>query len=123
MNPSTNVAYVANYDRDTVSVIDGKTNAVIGNIKVGKGPSAVSVNPSTNIAYVSNFDGDTVSVIDGKTNTVTPTIPVSQYPSAVSVNPSTNIAYVANRGDNTVKRCKIRSCIRPWIATSRKKVG
>ena len=28
VNPSTNIAYVANYDDNTVSVIDGKTNRV-----------------------------------------------------------------------------------------------
>jgi YVTN family beta-propeller protein len=102
VNPSTNIAYVANLDDDTVSVIDGKINKVTTNITVGKNPYAVSINPSTNIAYVANHGDDTVSVIDGRTNTVTATIPVSQFPSAVSVNPSTNIAYVANRGDNTV---------------------
>ena len=52
---STNIVYVANYDDDTVSVIDGKTNSVTSNIKVGTSPSAVSVNPSTNIVYVTNY--------------------------------------------------------------------
>jgi YVTN family beta-propeller protein len=48
VNPSTNIAYVANFDEDTVSVIDCKTNKGIVTIPVGKNPTAVSVNPSTN---------------------------------------------------------------------------
>jgi DNA-binding beta-propeller fold protein YncE len=51
-----------------VSVIDGKTNTVTANIKVGNNPSAVSTNPST---YVLNGGDNTVSVIKGKTNTLT----------------------------------------------------
>ena len=55
INPSTNIAYVANNVDNTVSVIDGKTNRVIATITVGKSPYAVSVNPSTNIVYVANY--------------------------------------------------------------------
>jgi YVTN family beta-propeller protein len=54
MHESTNIVYVTNKDDNTVSVIDGKTNNVITDIKVGRDPSAVSVNPSTNIVYVAN---------------------------------------------------------------------
>jgi len=62
--------YVANYDNNTVSVIDGKTNRVTSTIHVGISPNAVSVNPSNNIMYVANSRNNTVSIIDGKTNRV-----------------------------------------------------
>ena len=40
--------YVANYLDNTVSVIDGENNTKIGNdIKVGKGPTGISVNSDT----------------------------------------------------------------------------
>ena len=45
VNPSTNIVYVTNMGDNTVSVIDGKTNSVITNIKVGNSPNGVSVNP------------------------------------------------------------------------------
>ena len=64
VNPSTNVAYVANADGDTVSVIDGKTNTIIDNITVGTIPVALSVNPLTNIVYVANRADNTVTVIE-----------------------------------------------------------
>jgi len=102
INPSINMLYVANFAGDTVSVIDGKTNTVIRNIKVGSEPSSVSVNPVTNIVYVTNGRDNTVSVIDGKTNTVIRNIKVGTSPYGVSVNPVTNMVYVANRFHNTV---------------------
>ena len=68
------MTYVANYDDNTVSVIDGKTNSVITTIHVGKSPYGVSVNPSTNMIYVANNADNTVSVIDGKTNRVINTV-------------------------------------------------
>jgi YVTN family beta-propeller protein len=102
VNPATNIAYVANYNDGTVSVIDGKTNTVLSNITVGNGPNAVSVNPATNIAYVGNYNDGTVSVIDGKTNKVITAISVGKNADAVSVNPATNIAYVGNYGNDSV---------------------
>ena len=115
VNPSTNLVYVARSGlRNTVHVIDGKTNSVIANIPIG-GVTAnlltvstgrLAVNPSTDMIYaaysvyvspsVLNY---TVSVIDGKINSLTANIPIGkglEGPVAVAVNPSTNTVYVAN---------------------------
>ena len=103
VNPTTNRVYVANFDDDTVSVIDGATNAVIATIPGGvSGPHDVGVNPTTDRVYVANLRG-TVSTIDGATNAVIATVSVggpSNY--HVRVNPSTNRVYVTNAGDDTV---------------------
>ncbi|MGC2572467.1 MAG: beta-propeller fold lactonase family protein, partial [Candidatus Nitrosopolaris sp.] len=99
VNPSTNLAYVANVRDNTVSVIDGKTNAGTATVKVGTGPWDISINPSTNRVYVVNEENNTVSVIDGKTNSVIDAIPVGNVPRGIFVNPSTNLAYVANYHD------------------------
>jgi YVTN family beta-propeller protein len=64
-NPPTNKIYVANYDDNTVSVIDGKTNRVINIVNVGKNPYSVAVNPNTNTVYITNKNYDTVSIIKG----------------------------------------------------------
>jgi DNA-binding beta-propeller fold protein YncE len=45
-------------------VIDGKTNKVIGNVKVGNTPSAVAVNPNTNMVYVTSDDINQLSVFN-----------------------------------------------------------
>jgi YVTN family beta-propeller protein len=39
VNPVTNMVYVANFDGNTVSVIDGTTNTVVATPGVGGGPA------------------------------------------------------------------------------------
>lgn len=68
VNEVTNRVYVANAGADTVSVIDGESNAVTANVKVGPRPYALATNPATNKIYVSIAFGDTITVIDGSTN-------------------------------------------------------
>ena len=52
--------YVANINSNTVSVINGATNAVTATIAVVAKPQGVAVNASTNTVYVANFLGNTV---------------------------------------------------------------
>lgn len=99
---SVNQIYVANSNSNNVSVIDGKTNTIIGTVTVGSGPLSVGVNPTTNRIYVANFGSNNVTVIDGNTNAVITIITVSTNPRGVGVNPITNRIYVANFGSNNV---------------------
>lgn len=99
---SVNRIYVANFNFDVVTVIDGATNTVITQIPVGVNPFRVGVNPLTNRIYVSNFTGNSVSVIDGVTNTVIATVPVGTTPGEVGVNTFTNAIYVPNRDTDNV---------------------
>jgi len=71
------VIYVANTtvfssSNGTVPVIDGKTNTLVADVKVGGNPTNISVNPSTNMIYITASNG--LPVIDGKPNTVTANI-------------------------------------------------
>ena len=101
VNPVTNRVYVANWGSDTVTVIDGATNAAIATVGAGTNPYAVIVNPVTNKVYVANWGSDTVTVIDGTTNATT-AVSVGTEPIAVAVNPVTNKVYVANYRSDTV---------------------
>ena len=83
VNQNTNMVYVTNHDSNTVSVIDGSTNAVVKTIPVGY--SLVAVNPITNEIYVDNSYNN-VTVIDGTTNNVTTTIQIPVGGGAVNVN-------------------------------------
>jgi YVTN family beta-propeller protein len=105
VNPDTNLVYTANYQDDTVSVIDGATNTVVATVPVGLWPDGVAVNPNTNRVYVINRFYElnkpwesygSVSVIDGASNTVVATMPVGNDPADVAVNPNTNLIYVAD---------------------------
>jgi YVTN family beta-propeller protein len=97
VNPVTNKTYVVNSNSNTVTVIDGATNATT-TVNTGNSPFAAAVNPATNKIYVPNFGSNTVTVIDGATN-ATATLKAGQTPFAVAVNPVTNKIYVTNQGD------------------------
>ena len=94
MNPVTNKIYVANRGSNSVTVIDGATNATT-TLAVGLTPVFMALNEVTNKIYVLTDYGG-VTVIDGATNATT-TVAAGQGPdAAVAVNPVTNKIYVAN---------------------------
>jgi YVTN family beta-propeller protein len=103
VNPTTNKIYVANQGAsNTVSVIDGNTNAVVSNIPVGMSPYRLAVNAHTNTIYLDNEGDNTVSVINGKTNSVIKTIPIGNNPNAMDIDLNTRLLYVTNTGSGTV---------------------
>lgn len=93
VDEKTNRVYVSNQADDSVSVIDGATNTVLGTVRVGHYPNGVAVNSKTNTIYVANLNSGTLSIIDGTTLT-TSTLRVGPSPAKVAVNPSTNRVYV-----------------------------
>jgi YVTN family beta-propeller protein len=110
INTVTNRLYVANYQNNTVSVIDYYVadneelkNQTVASIQVGDEPTSIDLNSDTNVVYVSNSGSDTVSVIDGSTNEVINNITkVGTSPFSVEVNTEDNLVYVANDLSNTV---------------------
>ena len=122
VNPTTNEIYVSDsqyYDPNntfcgfhvclgkTISIINGSTDSVAGNITAGFTPSGIGVNPSTNKIYVAaDSPFFNVASIDGSTNTITSTIrTVGIGATSVGVNPNTNMIYVTT-DSNTVSVVK-----------------
>src|SRR5580658_7200006 len=64
VNPATDMIYVANKSDDTVSIINGATNAIT-TVAVGTSPSALAANPNTGKTYVANYGSNSVTVISG----------------------------------------------------------
>jgi YVTN family beta-propeller protein len=102
--------YVTNEGDNSVSVISGQTNTVIGTpIHVGNLPSGIAFDFYNGGLYVANFP-DTVSVISGQTNTVIGTpIPVGNGPIGIAFDPLVlghpsvfGSLYVTNVYDDTV---------------------
>ena len=100
INPVTNTIYVANIFNNTVTVINGATNAT-STVPVGSLPYAIAVDSVTNKIYVANEGGNSVTVIDGATNATT-TVSAGTEPYAIAVNSVTNKIYVANVGSDNV---------------------
>jgi YVTN family beta-propeller protein len=93
VNSVTNKIYVASSSGNTVTVIDGATNATTS-VAVGTSPDAIDVNMVTNKVYVANAGSNTVTVIDGATN-ATSTISLLGQPTVITVNPVTNKVYLS----------------------------
>src|SRR3989304_5570775 len=87
---------------NSVSVMDGGTNAVVATIDVGQSPTGVAANPPTDLVYVANPIEGSVSVISEVTNEVVDTVGVGGAPLGVSGNPVPNRIYVTNNADDTV---------------------
>jgi DNA-binding beta-propeller fold protein YncE len=102
VNPVTNKVYVACIDSDTLTVIDGATNAA-STITLGRGDSGyeMAVNPVTNKIFVDNADSGTLTVIDGATNSTT-SVAVGAGTGDIVVNPVTNRVYLTNTNDGTL---------------------
>lgn len=107
VNPVTNRIYVANFNNDNISVIDGSSNQEIATIEIGAAPQGICVNPATNRIYVTHdgddrtFDRDVLTVIDGSTNQVIDTFKTSVNLEWVDVNPSTNTVYTNGSRDTS----------------------
>lgn len=95
-NTSVNRIYVANFNSNDVSVINGDTNTVIATIPVGTNPAGIDVNPLTSRIYVANRSSNTISVINSITNAVIASVPVGSEPSDIGVDIATNAIYTAN---------------------------
>ena len=90
-DPSSQLV-TANYDSNSISVIDVSTDAffndspqfgTIHTVPVGTHPTSVTVLQDGSRAYVANSDDSTVSVVNLNTYTVEKVIPVSGHPRAI----------------------------------------
>jgi YVTN family beta-propeller protein len=95
VNPNTNLIYVLT--TKSITVIDGRTNQIKGEIPLPYGFEGLAINPNTNQIYTSNPFTNKTTVVDGKTNVAVKDIKItSGYPTKVAVNPNTNMVYVVS---------------------------
>ena len=125
---ATDTVYAANYDADTVSVINGAScNVAVRTacghlwptIAVGSSPTAIVVDQQTHTVYVANDTDSTVSVIDAATcnahvttscGGVQPTVSVGSFPVDLAVNTTTDTVYVVNLFDEDVSAIDGATC-------------
>ncbi|HTI73861.1 MAG TPA: beta-propeller fold lactonase family protein, partial [Mycobacterium sp.] len=97
------LAYVANQGTNTVTVVNTKTGAVVGNpIVVGTAPTGVLANANGTRVYVTNRTSGTVSVIRTSDNTVIGSVKVGTSPESMAFNSAGTRLYVANYGSSDV---------------------
>ncbi|HKR74859.1 MAG TPA: YncE family protein [Candidatus Nitrosocosmicus sp.] len=93
--------YVANFDSNSVSVIDSTTNQVIATIPVEQKPRHIILNTENGNLYVINSGSNSVSVIDPTTNQVIATIPVNDRPTGGVYNPESETILVGNKDNSS----------------------
>jgi YVTN family beta-propeller protein len=97
------LAYVANQGTNTVTVVNTKTGAVVGNpIVVGRAPTGVLANTDGSKVYVTNRTDGTVSVIRTSDNAVIGSVKVGTSPEFMALNDTGTRLYVTNYGSSTV---------------------
>jgi len=94
--------FVANFDSNTVSVINASNNSVVANIEVGTQPKNIAYDSGKDEMFVTNWGSGTVSVISDRTHSVVATIPVGIHPVGIAYDSAKSEIFVANSGDNTV---------------------
>jgi YVTN family beta-propeller protein len=102
-NSDNNNLYVTNRGSDTLSVINGTTNALVDEVSLDTiAPSSIIYNTANNYIYVTNMGSNTVSVINGTTNTIVANIPVGLGPNGIAYNQNNGDVYVANSINGTI---------------------
>lgn len=99
------VAYVANMDGNSISVIDVASNTVTATIAVGGGPTGIVFSPDGSKAYVTNHRSASISVINTATNSVTTTISLGGgggQPAWLAITPDGNNLYVPSYTGNVL---------------------
>jgi YVTN family beta-propeller protein len=100
VNQVTKKAYVLSYGDDTMSVIDGTSDAVTKTIRLGMHPQAIAVDEQSGRIYVANQREGSVTVVDGKTNSAVTKVKVGTIPYAIGID--AHVVYVANFSSNNV---------------------
>jgi YVTN family beta-propeller protein len=104
-SPDKNRLYVACANSDFVSVIDTRTDAVLGEISVkmekdlpfGSAPNALAISSDGKQLFVANGTDNAVCVIDlANNNEIAGFIPTGWYPGALLLNKKNDFLYIAN---------------------------
>jgi len=83
--PNPVIAYVTNFNSNSVTPIDVATNHPGSSIPVGHGPFAVAITPDDATVYVVNQNDNTVTPIDVASNTAGASIGVGSVPFKIAI--------------------------------------
>jgi YVTN family beta-propeller protein len=98
VNAKTGTAYVANAGDGTVTVLDGKTDAVLATVTIGGRLYSIAADPATNKVFITHTFGDQLSILDGATNTATDLHTGGE--DLISINSQAGLIYLLGYGGN-----------------------
>jgi len=94
VDQTANRVYVANYESNSVSVLDGRGDTLLATIPVSKHPHAIAADPIAKKVYVANTGSNSITVINAANNSVAGSVALPSSPFAVAVDAADNMAYV-----------------------------
>ncbi len=95
-------AYIANFNADTLSILDLESLQVISGLDVADGPIALALAPDNTLLWVVNFYSNDVWVVNVVTDTVESRVTVNNGPLAIALAPDGATAYVANSFSSSI---------------------
>lgn len=106
-DPANQLLYVAlqtNGPADGLAIVNGSTDAIVGNIPTGdaSGPSTPALDPVTGDLYVPLDGTDGLAILDPSSRTVLSTVPVGSEPGTPAVDPENGDVYVPNLASNNL---------------------
>lgn len=105
VNVNTNKVYVTCLLQNSIIVIDGITNQILGRIFTNQFPQAIEINPDTHQIIIAHIRSNLVTVLDEENGTIfETTIPMDDYSNLnyISIDPRHNIAYVVRSYSNSI---------------------
>lgn len=94
--------YIANFNSDTVTVLNATTAALVTTIAVGTNPFGLAISPDGTRLFVANRASGTISIVDTATNGIVGTITGGTLPAGMAVSADGSTIYIANESDGTV---------------------
>ena len=98
INPSTNMAYVAEYQSGNVTFVNLGSRNIVADVNVGKGLEGIALSPNGAYVYVTSYNGSAIMAVNTNTYAVR-TIPIANStPYGIAITPNGNYAYVTSPG-------------------------
>lgn len=99
ISPDGSTLFTANQSGHSVSIIDARSQKVLGEVAVGIQPEACVVSQDGKTLYVCNAESDSVSVIDIAKKSVIKEIKVGDWPCNIKLSRDGKTAYVCCSGN------------------------
>jgi YVTN family beta-propeller protein len=94
--------FITHPKSDVISIINGKRNDVIKNLKVTNEPTDIAVDSKNNLVYVSHLYNKTISVLEESSGNFKKGINVGYFPFSLDINSRTAKLYVTSYNSTVV---------------------
>ena len=98
INPSTNIAYVAEYQSGNVTFVNLGSKSIVADVSAGKGLEGIALSPDNAYVYVTSYNGSAIMAINTNTYAVKTIQIANSTPYGIAITPDGKYAYVTSPG-------------------------